>query len=89
MIAAVVLFAAAGSVLTPIARAVGRRIAGPADRDAALDVRALREEVEQLRAEVDAMQGRVGQMDEIQERLDFAERMLAQARSRGALPGAT
>ena len=59
------------------------------DRDTALDVRALREEVEQLRAELDGMRGRIHQVDEMQERLDFAERLLAQARTRGTLPGAS
>ena len=80
----------AGSVFIPIARAVARRIGGEVtDRDVALDVRALREEVEQLRAELDGMRGRIDQVDEMQERLDFAERLLTQARTRGALPGAS
>ena len=80
----------AGSVVVPIGRAIAKRIAGPVDRAASHDVQALRDEVDQLRAELESMQGRVGaQLDEIQERLDFAERMLAQARTRGALPGAS
>jgi Sec-independent protein translocase protein TatA len=53
----------------------------------------LREEVEQLRAEVDRLRsdiervGRPPEIDEIQNRLDFAERMLAQLKGRDALPG--
>jgi hypothetical protein len=39
--------------------------------------------VERLRADVDDLRGLVG---ELQERLDFAERMLAQQRERPALP---
>ena len=86
---AVAALVVVGSTIVPIARAIARRIAGPTDLRVVGDVRALREEVEQLRAELDAVQGRFGQMDEIQERLDFAERLLAQARAKGALPGAT
>jgi hypothetical protein len=61
-------------VLWPIARALGRRLEGkPADGE-------LRGEVERLQqrlAEVDALHGRVA---ELEERLDFTERLLAQAR---------
>jgi hypothetical protein len=85
---AVAMLVVVGSVVVPIARAIARRIAGPTDPQVVGDVRALRDEVEQLRAELDALQGRFGQVDEMQERLDFAERLLAQARVKGALPGA-
>jgi hypothetical protein len=81
---AVVVFAGAGSVLLTLARAFAKRIAGgsPAPREIA----ELREEVAQLRAEVDDLHGRVAPVDEIQNRLDFAERMLAQAREKSRLP---
>ena len=46
----------------------------------------LREEVEHLRDELEAVQGRSAEMDEIQNRLDFAERMLMQLKERDALP---
>jgi Tfp pilus assembly protein PilO len=62
-------------VLWPLARALGRRLEGRASVDAAL-----RAEVEQLHhrlGEVDAMQGRIA---ELEERLDFTERLLAQSR---------
>ncbi len=66
---------AATIVLWPLARALARRLEGRGTVDAAL-----RAEVEQLHhrlGEVDAMQGRIG---ELEERLDFAERLLAQHR---------
>jgi Tfp pilus assembly protein PilO len=62
-------------VLWPLARALARRLEGRGAVDAAL-----RAEVEQLQhrlGEVDAMQVRLAEMEE---RLDFAERLLAQSR---------
>jgi Tfp pilus assembly protein PilO len=62
-------------VLWPLARALGRRLEGRGAGDAAL-----RAEVEQLQhrlGEVDTMQVRLAEMEE---RLDFAERLLAQSR---------
>ncbi len=46
----------------------------------------LRDEVDQLRAEVADLRSRSAELDDVQNRLDFAERMLAQSRERGALP---
>ena len=77
------VFAGAGSVLLTLARALAKRIAGGAA--GSREVEALRDEVAQLRAEVDDLHGRVAPLDEIQNRLDFAERLLAQARERGQL----
>jgi Tfp pilus assembly protein PilN len=72
----VLLVVAAGTViLWPIVRALARRLEGRGTVDAAL-----RAEVEQLHqrlSEVDIMQGR---MAELEERLDFTERLLAQSR---------
>ena len=78
--------------------AIARRIAGPYWRrgpdaqialghlgrtnDAAVDE--LREEVAQLRGEVAELRGRAAELDEVQNRLDFAERLLAQ-KDRGNL----
>jgi Tfp pilus assembly protein PilO len=62
-------------VLWPLARALARRLEGRGAVDAAL-----RAEMEQLHhrlGEVDVMQGRIA---ELEERLDFTERLLAQAR---------
>jgi hypothetical protein len=56
-------------------------------------VRELHDEVEQLRGEIDRLRNdlehpsRPPELEEIQNRLDFAERMLAQVRARDALPG--
>lgn len=83
-------FLVAGSVgfsFTPIGRAIARRLggAGP-DGEAQREVAALREEVDQLRGELAEMQGRVAELDDLHNRVDFAERMLAQARAKGILP---
>lgn len=80
--------------------AVARRIAGPrssapglvvgahlAGRAASQEVDALRDEVDQLRAEVAELKARSGELDDVQNRLDFAERLLAQVREKPALPG--
>ena len=84
-IVGVVAFSAVGAIGLTLAKAVGQRIAGGGPQRHELD--ALREETEQLRAELDAVQARLGQVDEIQSRLDFAERVLAQGRAKDALPG--
>ena len=73
---------------TPIGRAIARRVSGASDPAAAHDAQLLRDEVEQLRIEVDAMRGRMAEMDELQGRMDFAERMIAANKDRNALPGA-
>jgi len=59
----------------PLGKALADRMAGRAARDDA--------DVAQLRAEVDDLRDLVG---ELQERLDFAERLLAQQRERPGLP---
>ncbi|MFI5207685.1 MAG: hypothetical protein ACHQX4_06670 [Gemmatimonadales bacterium] len=81
--------------------AIARRIAGPygrgrVARDAlrqfgggeggAHAIEELRDEVDQLRAEVSDLRARSAELDDIQNRLDFAERMLAQVREKNALP---
>ncbi len=66
-------------ILWPIMRAFGRRLEGKAAPDPALQA-----EIEQLQhrlGEVDVLQQRVA---ELEERLDFTERILAQARARGS-----
>ena len=63
-------------VLWPLARALARRLEGRGGQDAS----ALRVEVEHLHqrlGEVDQLQVRIA---ELEERLDFTERMLAQSR---------
>jgi hypothetical protein len=75
-------------VLGPVGRAIGRlithRLAG--ERDQALgpaDVQDLRAALEDQGGRLDALQR---QVSELAERQDFAERLLAQARERKALP---
>jgi len=69
-------------ILWPVMRALARRL----DRKGAADP-ALLAEVEQLHhrlGEVDVLQQRVA---ELEERIDFTERMLARAQTPAALPG--
>jgi hypothetical protein len=85
------------SALTLVS-AVARRIQGPYGRRGGLSgladppesqrsIAALHDDVEQLRGELETMRTRLAELDDVQNRLDFAERMLAQARERVALPG--
>ena len=75
----IVVFSVLGLVgmsFSPMARALARRISGEAGppRDAA-EVDALAGDVAELRRE----------LDEVHNRLDFAERLLAQVKERGLL----
>ena len=70
-----VVMTAATIILWPIVRALARRLEGRGGVDASL-----RADVEQLQhrlGEVDGLQGRIA---ELEERLDFTERLLAQSR---------
>ena len=74
--------AATTLIFWPVMRALGRRLEGKGHADAAL-----RAEVEQLQlrlGEVDHLHQRVA---ELEERIDFAERMLARPPSAAVLPG--
>jgi hypothetical protein len=64
--------AAATIILWPVVRALARRLEGKGSGDAGLKAEV--EHLHQRLGEVDALQARVG---ELEERLDFAERMLA------------
>jgi len=73
-----------GFSVTPIGRAIARRINGGApDETVVREVQALKDDVAELRDETLALRRELG---EAHERLDFAERMLAQAKGRSALP---
>jgi len=80
----IVLFLVLGSVgmsFSPVGRAFARRLSGgkgDGEESAALA------EVDALREDVHALQAQLG---EVQERLDFTERLLAQARDKGLLGG--
>ncbi len=78
-----VLAIGATAIGLTIARAIARRITGGSA--GSREIEALRDEVAQLRADVEGMQARLPDVDEIQSRLDFTERVLAQARERGLL----
>ena len=88
----IVGFTAGMSVLA-FAIAGAKRFASGGARSAARAVRELAEEVDQLRGEIERLRGDVEQarrppeLEEIQNRLDFAERMLGQMKARDALPG--
>lgn len=85
VIAALAFFSMIGFIGFPLARAFAQRISGGAPNLRELD--ALREEVAQLRGEIDEMHARMGGVEEMQNRLDFAERMIAQLK-KPSLPGA-
>lgn len=81
LIIVVVVVGASAWVLGPLFRAIARRIEGRSRLDPAIH-----EELEQLRAraaEVDGLNQRVA---ELEERVDFTERMLAQRSAPERLP---
>lgn len=79
-----------GISIVAFAIAGARRLAGGGSERA---LRELREDVELLRGEMDRMRtdlehpSRPAELDDIQNRLDFAERLLGQMKAQGALPG--
>ncbi len=82
-VVALVFFGFTGASVLVLVRAFAKRIAGGAP--GAKEIEALRDEVAQLAAEVEDLRGRVAPLDEIQNRLDFTERLLGQAKERGLL----
>lgn len=75
------MIAAGAVILWPIARALGRRLEGrQADPT-------LRGEIDELRARVHELEGQQLRMAELEERLDFTERLLAQGHDRARLGG--
>lgn len=73
--------AALAVVLFPLFRAIGRRIEGRGQQDAALQ-----QEVDELRERVRDLEAAQGRFAELEERLDFAERLLARKREAEQLP---
>lgn len=69
-------------ILWPIMRAFARRLEGKGAIDPALHAEI--EQLQQRMGEVDGLQQRVA---ELEERIDFTERMLARAQAPAALPG--
>ncbi len=80
----VVAIVAATLVLWPIMRALGRRLEG---RGSADELAELRAEVEGLRAQLADVTGGFGRVADLEERVDFAERLLAQQREPVRLEG--
>jgi hypothetical protein len=79
-ILAVFLLAVVGMLLRPLVMAWSRRIGGtgvPAD---------LAHELDELRERVAELEGSGTRLQELEERLDFAERMLAQRQVPAPLP---
>lgn len=74
-------FAACAVVLFPLMRAIARRIEGRSSADPTL-----RAEVDQLRARVAEVETVHHRVLELEERVDFAERLLAQRREPERLP---
>jgi hypothetical protein len=72
---------AATIILWPVMRALARRLEGKGSADAAL--RAEVEHLQQRLSEVDVLHHRVA---ELEERIDFTERMLARDKAPAALP---
>jgi len=72
---------AVGMSFSPLGRALARRVAGekltPEETPTLAEVEELREELGSVRH----------QLDEVHERLDFAERLLAQVRAKELGPG--
>jgi Tfp pilus assembly protein PilO len=77
------VLAACAVVLYPLMRALGRRIEGHGGSDPEL-----RREVEQLRSRMGDLETLQHRVMELEERVDFAERLLAQRREPERLPGA-
>ena len=75
------MLGAVGMSFSPLGRALARRVAGerltPEETPTLAEVEDLREELASVRH----------QLDEVHERLDFAERLLAQVRAKELGPG--
>ncbi len=86
-------FTAGVSVVVLVIASAVKRVGAGGAGGAARAVRELHEEVELLRGEIDRLRNdvehtsRPPELDDIQNRLDFAERMLGQMKARDALPG--
>jgi hypothetical protein len=65
----------------PLGKAIARRIEGPAAAG-----RIAPAEVDEFRSRLDEMEQQVGRVHELEERLDFTERLLAQQREQPRLP---
>ena len=81
VITSLAFFAAVVLITYPLIRALARRIEGRSAPDPAVAA-----EVEDLRARVAELEQRQGSLHELEERIDFTERLLAQQRAQARLP---
>ena len=72
--------------MSPIGRAVADRIRGKGGEGSNERVRFLQESHDSLLEEIDGMRHEIG---DLQERVDFTERMIAQSRGQERLPGSS
>jgi hypothetical protein len=77
---------AVGVSFSPIGRAFARRLGGGHSESEVADLRAEIADLRQRLAETEARLG--GDVDELHNRVDFAERLLAQQKAQHGLPGA-
>lgn len=77
----VAFFAATVLISFPVVRAIARRIEGKQRQDPTVLA-----EIEDLRARVADLEQNQGAVHELEERLDFTERLLAQQREQAQLP---
>lgn len=78
MFVMIALIVAATLVLYPLMRALGKRLEGRSVGER--DIAALKSELDTLRAQVAEVESGMGRVAELEERVDFAERLLAQQR---------
>lgn len=86
MVALILIFGGGTVValaMSPIGRAIAARIQGQVPGSSSSELRTLRDGQETLAADLDAARQDIAEM---QERLDFAERMLARKRDEANLP---
>ena len=72
----------AGWILKPVIEGLGRRLAGIGSAQVA----ALEAEVQELQQRLTDVDGVAHRLTEVEDRLDFTERLLARQRSAGSLP---
>lgn len=84
-VVALVFFGSVGITAITLARGYAKRLAGGSVSAAELE--AMKDEMAELRTEVEEMRARVADLDELQNRLDFTERVIGQMKNKPVLPG--
>jgi hypothetical protein len=70
----------------PLVRGIVRYLERKGAGAGSFEADALRAEMDELRARLEQVEGSAGRVVELEERLDFAERLLTQQRARAELP---